>query len=291
MILLNTGDYMNITKQDIILNPNFPLEVMDVIIDPFMEEPSYHWHDCLEISYVKKGRGRYLVDGREYIMEPGDVIIFNNIEPHTWKAFPPEPMVQPVLVFNPSLIWSGEANLFDYQYLRPFLERSTNFSNKLPGNNVATKEIFMLLLQIDEEYKNKPIGYKLMIKAKLLQIITTLIRYFQDDKKTSEDISVKQEQLARLQTVLDFINNNFTQDIRLTDAASIAYMNCNYFSTFFKKTMGLSFKEYIIKLRVTHASKLLKVGNKSTTEVACESGFNSISNFYKAYKKFSDKPL
>ena len=279
---------MKITKMDIKLDTDFPLKLMDVVITPGQNEISYHWHECLEISYVKSGRGRYLVDGREYTMEPGDIIIFNNIEPHGWEAFPPEPMVQPVLVFEPSLIWAGEVNIFDYQYLKPFTERGTNFSNKLPGNHPATKEIFNLLMQIDEEYKNQKTGYKLMIKAKLLQIITNLIRNFQDSSKSLENISVKQEQLIQLESVLHFIKHNYRRDIRLSEVASIAFMNCNYFSTFFKKIIGISFKEYVIKLRLNHVKKLLE-SNKSVLDAIAESGFNSTSNFYRAHDKYYGK--
>lgn len=281
---------MKFTKMDIELDKDFPLKLMDAIITPNQKELSYHWHECLEISYVKSGRGRYVVDGREYTMEPGDVIIFNALEPHGWEAFPPEPMVQPVLVFEPSLIWAGEVNLFDYQYLKPFTERGTNFSNKLPGNHPATKEIFNLLTKIDAEYKNMQTGYKLMIKATLFQIMTNLIRYFQDSNKSLDNIHVKQEHLIRLESVLHFIKDNYKNDIRLNEVADMAFMNSNYFSTFFKKTMGLSFKEYVIKLRLNHVSELL-CSNMSVIEAATESGFNSISNFYKAHAKFYGEKL
>jgi len=284
---------MYFKKTIIELDSDFPLRLMDATIAPSEGEMFYHWHDCVEISYVRSGRGRYLVEGREYTMEPGDVIVFNNLEPHGWEAFPPEPMIQPVLVFDPSLIWAGEVNLFDYQYIKPFTQRGTNFSNKLPGKHPGTVKIINLLVQIEEEYKNKETGYKLMIKAKLLNIITILIRYFQDSNKSLDNIHVKQEHLIRLESVLHYIKNNYQNDIRLNEVANIAFMNSNYFSAFFKKTIGLSFKEYIIKLRLNHASELL-CSNMSVIEAATESGFNSISNFYKAHAKYygkkDDKP-
>lgn len=278
---------MQIFKENIVLESNFPLKIENSVIVPcHLESPIFHWHDCIEISYIKKGRGCYVVNGIEYIMEHGDVIIFNSLEPHCWEAFPPESMTQSVLVFSPCLIWSGETNIFDYQYLKIFSEKSTNFSNKLPPDHPITKEIFNLLIEMSLEYENKQVGYKLMLKANLLQLITYLIRYFQDDSKSLEDTHIKQGQLERLNSALEFINANYISDIRLSHAASKACMSSSYFSSFFSKTLGLSFKEYLIRLRIKHATKLLNTTHKSITEIALESGFNNLSNYYKAYKKY-----
>ncbi|MBU3113260.1 AraC family transcriptional regulator [Clostridium lacusfryxellense] len=278
---------MQIIKENIKLDSTFPLKIHTAIIEPdHLESPIFHWHDCIEISYVKKGRGFYVVNGKKYIMEPGDVIIVNSLEPHCWEVFPPENMIQPVLLFSSSLIWSGETNIFDYQYLEPFSKKITNFSNKLPHNNPATKNIFDLLISMSIEYENKQIGYKLMLKAKLLEIITTLIRHFQDNTKAFEDVHIKQGKIERLNSTLEFINSNYINDIRLAQGASIACMSISYFSTFFSNTLGLSFKEYIIRLRINHALELINTTHKSITEIAMESGFNNLSNYYKAYKKY-----
>ena len=274
-------------KEDIKLNSTFPLKIEKVVIEPCLTEIlKIHWHDCIEISYVNKGRGCYLVGGKKYIMEPGDVIIFNSLEPHSWEALPPDSMIQTVLVFSSSLIWSGETNIFDYQYLKPFAQKNINFSNKLPPDHLTTKKIYNLLVEMSQEYENKQLGYKLMLKAKLLEIITNLVRSFQDETKAFEDVHIKQGQLERLNTTLEFINLNYLKDIRLAHGAAKACMSTSYFSTFFSKTLGLSFKEYLIRLRIKHAIDLINTTHKSITEIAMESGFNNLSNYYKAYNKY-----
>ncbi|MBC7959914.1 MAG: AraC family transcriptional regulator [Vallitaleaceae bacterium] len=278
---------MHIIKESIKLDSAFPLLIQNAVIEPsHLEFPIYHWHDCIEISYVRKGRGRYVVNGKEFIMEPGDIILFNSLEPHAWEALPPDSMMQPVLIFSPTLIWSLDTNVFDYQYLKPFSEKSSNFNNKLPTSHPATQEILRLLTEISFEYENKAVGYQLMIKAKLLQIITNLIRYFQDDRKELEDVHIKQGHLERLNTTLEFINANYLKDIRLMEAASEACMSAGYFSAFFSKTIGISFKEYLIRLRIKHALDLTHTTHKSVTEIALESGFNNLSNYYKANKRY-----
>jgi len=214
---------MNIKKDIITLPSHFPFRLTNAVIQPSNQSPSYyHWHECLEISYVKEGKGEYYVGGQTFSMEPGDIILFNNIEPHAWRAIPPYFMIQPVIVFHPSLIWSGSESLFDYQYLNPFLERCTNFNNKLPTDHPVTRRIFELLLYIQEEYDNKEDGYQLMIKAKLLEIMTLLIRNFQDDKKRPELLRQKEQKLQRLENVVQYIKQNYTRPITLEETAEIA---------------------------------------------------------------------
>lgn len=131
-----------------------------------------------------------------------------------------------------------------------------------------------------------------MIKAKLLQIMTYLIRHFQDETKPVDDLRKKQDKLNRLHLVIEYLQENYNKDIYLRDAAAKAFMNPNYFSTFFKNTMGVSFKEYLLKLRTTKAVQLIKNTDKPILEIALECGFNNISSFYSALKnvKNVEKP-
>ena len=281
---------MNITKVHVDLPEDFELQVFESILEPDADPGylNYHWHDSLEITYVKSGRIRYFVNDHIYEMNPGDVIIFNNIEPHAWQVLGDEPTIQPVLHFNPVIIWSGEMNSFDYQYMKPFLERSTNFSNKLPHEHPVTKEIFRLLLDIEKENRDKQIGYKLMIKTRLLGIMTFLIRHFQDAGKLQEYPQDKKQKLERLQTVLTFIKQNFCDRIYLKDAAAEAFMNPNYFSGFFKETMGITFVDYILKLRMEKAVEMIQQSDYSIVKIAIDCGFDNMSHFYRTYKKLYD---
>lgn len=249
------------------------------------EDPLYHWHDFLEISYIVEGSGYYYVNGKTYEMNPKDIIIFNNVEPHSWCAASNSPMKLSYLHFNPSIIWHGEMNTFDYQYLKPFTERSTNFSNKLPSGNQVTSKIYELLLQISDEFETKAPGYTLMVKVKLLEIMTLLIRHFQDDKKSTEGLKEKEAKLVRLSEVIIFLKENYYKNINLVTASSIACMNQNYFSTFFKDTMGISFVDYLSMIRINNAEILIKNTNLKLIDIALRCGFTSISNFNRSFKK------
>ncbi|MCX7842893.1 MAG: AraC family transcriptional regulator [Clostridia bacterium] len=277
---------MNIFKEDIRLPSDFPVRIGKACIErPFSGDKVYHWHECLEITYVNSGSGFYEVNGITYPMSKDDVILFNNVEPHAWGCKQNEHMLVTVLIFNPSVIASGELDLFDNQYLKPFNQRGTAFSNKLDASRSETGQILQLIRDIEYEISGRMIGWKLMTKTKLLNILTLLIRHFTDSLKPSEELHTKASQLEVLKEVLEYIHKNFTRCIRLDELAFMAHMSPNYFSAFFKQTLSLSPVEYITKCRIAMAESLIKTTNRTLLDIATECGFNNMSNFYRAYKK------
>lgn len=278
---------MNIVNSVIPLSEDFPFSAFYSEIKPAGNEPlCYHWHECFEISFVKSGSGVYYVNGHTYTMMPGDIILFNNMEPHAWHAISSEPMIQPVVIFDPSLIWKGQDNVIDSEYLKPFYGYCTNYTNKLPSQHPITIKIFEILNQILEEYNDKPKAYELMIKTKLLEIMSYLIRHFQTNEKEVEHILNKKQKLLRLQKVLEFININYAKPIKIHEAAKLAQMSPSYFSTFFKNIIGINFIDYVNKCRVLQAIQAMENTDDTVASIAFSCGFNSLSNFYHAFKKF-----
>jgi AraC-like DNA-binding protein len=223
-------------------------------------------------------------------MGPGDIIIINNIEPHYLEAYD-EGMHQPVIIFDPSLVWSHTGLPFDYDYLKPFFERGTDFSNRLDTGNPSAVQVMEHLTAIEQEYTEKSEGYQLMIKARLLILLTILIRHFRDKDKASFNTSAnnKRMHLVKIEEVLKYIEQNFCRDIKLEEAASMIYVTPQYFSAFFKKITGVNFVDYLNNVRINHAVRLLKETDKKITHIAMECGFNSTNNFNSAFKKHTGK--
>lgn len=274
---------MIITKSEISLPPAFPFQLEHRTLLPKDNRPGhYHWHSCFEITYIVSGRAQYFVNGDTYIVSDGDIILFNNIEPHGWEVL--EPLTLIVMTFQPELIANGFA-LLDYDYLEPFLERGTNFKNVLPASEQVTKDIHQLLLDISEEDEKHTVGYQLMIKANILKILTLLIRHSQNSPKPDRLLSRKALEMKRLSSVFDYINKHYTERLTLADAAEMAYMSPNYFSQYFKKVTGQTFSDYLSGLRIKKAQELLKNSDKNVIDIAMACGFRNMSNFYRMYKK------
>ena len=241
-----------------------------------------HHHDFLELNLVCGGEGIYIIGDTTYKLKPGEVYIMNSNEHH--HAFSDGSLDLLVVVFDPVFIWNN--NAFDYEYLKPFFERKIYFFNKLESENETSNEIGMVLREIEKEYWDKKEGYKLVIKALMLKILSLLYRYMKTcGQMDSGGIYKEKKEIGRLRGGIDYINNNYRSDLKLREAAAKAFMNLPYFSACFKKTMKMTVTNYITILRVNHAARLLKETTIPVTEVCFESGFKTIAYFDRVFKK------
>jgi AraC-like DNA-binding protein len=78
---------------------------------------------------------------------------------------------------------------------------------------------------------------------------------------------------------------NFQNDIRVSDLLDIALMSHSSFCNLFKSTYRMTFKDYLLKIRIGYACRQLMENNKSISEIAFNSGFENLSNFNRQFKK------
>lgn len=272
------------------LPEEFPFAIKFAEMEPYYcMDHLFHWHNYLEISYVKQGYGRYYIENQVYDIAPGDIIVINNIEPHYMEVLPPDKMIQPVIMFDPSLVAPDTAQIYsaDAQSLAPFFARGTNFSNKIDRSSGVGKKIFTLLTEIESEYQKKNYGYQLMIKAKLLNIFTELIRNFQDEDKSMATPAQKNRKLDQLQVVFESINSRISENLTIDELSALVYMTPSYFCTFFKKSTGFTPTQYIHKIRIARSIDLLKTTSRSIFDISIDCGFNNLAHFNRVFKRLT----
>ncbi len=266
---------------------SFLLELENFYLKQPYERSRGHCHHRLEISCIKSGEGIYFVDNDSYDIKQGDVFIFNNIEHHDIDLGGCRELVNMVVHFEPQFIWTHGGNMFDSRYLQIFFDRSENFSNRLDRNNPVTRDIYRLLLEIEEEFLQRPPGFELMVKVKLLNILVYLIRSYGYVRESQKNPGKLREDLKCINRVLEHIENHMGEGLSLGELANIAHMNPCYFSTFFKKYNGIGPSAYISRKRVYRAMEYLRTTNKSILEIATLCGFNNSANFNKTFKKIT----
>ncbi|MBC2604622.1 helix-turn-helix domain-containing protein [Pelagicoccus albus] len=81
------------------------------------------------------------------------------------------------------------------------------------------------------------------------------------------------------------IKSNFELPISLSEIAEVAGTSVRHFSKVFKEETGLSFVEYLTRERVEKAKKQIRESSNRISDIAFESGFDSIAQFNRAFKK------
>ena len=273
---------MSFRKELIILPKEFAFDMFDGIGSPDNEQ-ILHFHDCLEINYVERGNGINIIEDKTYQLVPGDFYVINNLEHH--MGFSNGSLCMKVMYFDPVFIWQN--NSFDYEYLAPFFERNVHFSNKIEKNNPFSGELLNLMKEIECEWINKNEGYQLLIKALLMKFLAILYRYFKTTDKIGDDIKPFNMSYNRIRNVIEYIHLNYEKKLLLSKLAQIAYMNREYFSTYFKKVMQINVSNYIEAVRINTSCIFLKTSDKNITEICLECGFSNISHFNRSFKKIT----
>lgn len=252
------------------------------IIGPRKIEDIIHSHHTLEISVITAGEGTYIIGDRIYTIKQGDIFVISNTEVHGIILDKNQTLTNLIIHFEPRFVWSDPTH-FDSRFLQLFFDRNKNFSHQLDTNNKSSQEIYNIFYSIRDEFNQKEPEYDLMIKAKLLTILALLLRHYGHVIGNTTNDHLKE--LRIIHKVTDYIDHNYCDNITLKALADIAIMNPSYFSTFFKRYNGMNPTEYIARRRILHAMELLKTTDNTILYIALTSGFNSVANFNKVFKK------
>ena len=85
--------------------------------------------------------------------------------------------------------------------------------------------------------------------------------------------------------MLSIINRSYTEPLSLTQISEYINVNPSSLSSEFNAEMGMSLTEYISRLRLEHAQRLLADTDLSVSEIACQSGFANVKYFREVFKK------
>ena len=98
--------------------------------------------------------------------------------------------------------------------------------------------------------------------------------------------AVQAQNTRPIRMVLKYIEEHYTDPIRLEDAALLVTLNPAYLSNIFKKETGENFVDYLNSYRIGQARELLKDSNLSINEIAYSTGFQDARYFSKLFKKY-----
>ena len=95
--------------------------------------------------------------------------------------------------------------------------------------------------------------------------------------------------LFDLSGVVEYINKHYTEEISLEDLSKLIGLSISQLNRKFKKAMGETPIQYLLKVRINKAKEKLIESNNTIFEIATECGFNNQTYFNKQFKKFTGK--
>lgn len=249
-------------------------------------EPFTHWHHHpeYELSLITKGKGKRMVGDSIDRFKNNDLVLIGSYTPH-------EALCDPEY-FNAEEGFKGEGIVI--QFVHNFLGESFF---KIPENSSlnkillestrgyvffgeAKKKIISIMLKM-EEMNDLDRFYSLFSIFKVLA--STKEYKFLSSPAFSEPFWL--DESGPMQRALKYILQHFQHRIIVDDLLKITNMSNTAFYSAFKKTYRMTFKDYLLKIRIGYACKLITAECQNISGIAYESGFGNISNFNRQFKK------
>ncbi len=218
----------------------------------------FHFHKNLEVLYVIEGMVSCTVGDKTELLHAGEFGMCLSNEIHAGGAV-------------------GEAFFWTCIFSEDYVQSFASFTKGKEGDTFkficrdAVKRYFEHVFLHTEEkdfYTRKSCLYALC--GEYLNCVTLT-----DKAKNKSEITT---------AIIDFISQNYKNDIRLADVAALLNYDYHYASRLFHKLFNMSFHDFVNIYRLEKAMELMAQGEKKLLDIAYESGFGSVRTFNSCFK-------
>lgn len=227
-----------------------------------------HSHNFFEIEILMSGSGTQVINGKKYPWVPGGICFLSPADRH-------EVIVEEQMkVCNIS---------FDYEYvdkdtMKDIVMLGENLFYSVGVDREHFEKIAVMLVQANDSPLSDNDKYMLLLLNAFLMKLKSL----------SSNIPNLNNQIPTIKQALLYMHSNFNSKITLGDIANTVHLSPAYFSELFRQKMQITVSQYLLELRIDYAKKLLDSTNDSITDICFASGFTSLSNFMKIFKKITN---
>lgn len=237
-----------------------------------------HQHKEIQLSLIVKGRGKLVVGDSVHRFSSGDFFAIASHSPHLFTNENVNDGIHMVsLFFTESTFGETFFELQELREVRPFFKLARSGFQLRSDHSLISELVFKVLRS---DGISRFIGFLNILKA-LCQVDQKPLTQFVYPKEIGSSKG------NRMQKIIEYTLGNFQKEIDLGSASKIVHMTPNAFCRFFKQHTNKTFFQFLIELRIEHACQLLQKNRKalSILEISEQSGFKSISNFNRQFRK------
>ena len=237
-----------------------------------------HWHDELEIIYVKSGFLTVSISGENYIGTPGDAFVVSPGNLH-FMGSQTDTVDYFTFLFPLKYISFRTDDMLDDKLLEPLNSGHLMINPRVKDSAKELCEQLIDIYMAENDETESKITAQIKTKIILLQFILEMWKKgFVIENDTSGRNIVEKEMVS-------YIQQNFTGKISLKEFGEQFHLSEKYISRYFKEHFHITLSQYITYLRLENAKQLLQDTDLSVTETAMQSGYQNVSYFIRSFKK------
>ena len=247
-----------------------------------------HWHYYVELLYVLKGEIEVSLDNVTSIGTEGSVILFPPKCVHSIAlAKGSVPVQYDVIKFDPNLLPTCKTDELD---LRSILHGLHTFRCPciFSPEQVRKMDLFPLFSDILKEYRDKELGYSMILTADLRKIISRFVRNWQKSGTSFPSPGVHPSYEISFDLISEYIDSHYFEELTVEKLAAMCNMSHSTFSMNFYRRYNMTCKEYITATRINAAENMLLFSSHDVSFIAREVGYPDCSYFIRCYKKINN---
>lgn len=244
------------------------------------------FHPEIEILLVLQGYGTRIIGDSIKHFEAGELVIIGENVPHVWVSDKKFALDNTNLVTEIIFVLFKK-DIFGDQFWK--LPESKNILEIIQLSQRGLKLKGDTKLKVTSIMKSisKSSGFKrIALLMSLLEIISSK-REFQLLTSPSVHETINKNDSKRLNNVYQYTINNFSQELTLENAASIANLSVPAFCRYFKKRTNKTYVSFLNEIRIAQACRFLSNEDLSITSICYNCGYTSVSYFIKKFKEIT----
>lgn len=232
--------------------------------------------ELFSVFILFSGEMDYIIEGKRIHLLPQDILIVGNNELHRCVFRKDLECEYALLMIN--LDFFVKHNCIELSNM--FFNRALGCNNIVPCDKVVELGLYDIVKRIDK-YAKEDNPNLIVVSSVIIEFLYNL------DKQVTQTEQPNHKQ-KKIKDIIQYINNNLTENISLETIASHFYLTREYLCKLFKETTGFTVNKYISYKRIVLVREYTLKGMPLT--LACEkAGFSDYSVFYRAYQKIMNE--
>ncbi|MDD7738682.1 MAG: AraC family transcriptional regulator [Fusicatenibacter sp.] len=249
----------------------------NLVILPYRQgDMGSHDHRFFELVYITGGTAVQTLNEERMVLSPGDYFIMDYGSVHSYSQSNELTLIN--CLFLPEVIDDTLKGCRTVEQLMQvcLIRYDTRVVGETPANRVFHDEdgrVLWLLKGLEKEYQEKQTGYREIYRSRLREILILTLR------SVRKGITERAKNEAVIQ-VIRYANEQFDRGACLSEFCRREHYSVPYISRKFHEETGMTFREYLQRLRIEKSCELLQGTSLSVEEIAERVGYED-AKFYR----------
>lgn len=249
-------------------------------------DPVWHFHPEYQLFLVLKGHGTRFIGDHVKSFIPGEITFTGPNLPHLWRSDQETQLRRTdrhcegiVVYFNEDFMGKSLLQTEEAIRIRQLFKKSIRGLEVRGKTRKTIHKMISGLPSLD--------GFDKVLE--LLKILNILSRTKELESLASPGYtnSLKEGDTERMNKVYTHVMSNFRRKITVSELAELTNMTPTSFSRYFRVHANKTFSEFVGEIRIGYACKLLIEKKMNVAQACYASGFQTLSNFNKQFKRIT----